>query len=58
MKAWETHIGDTLRGECMECYCEMSVWKYDAILDDSSGEVEVDNIQCVCKECGKGAIRE
>tara|TARA_B110000208_G_scaffold63143_1_gene81981 strand:- start:195 stop:1619 length:1425 start_codon:yes stop_codon:yes gene_type:complete len=56
--AWETHIGDTLRGECMECFSGMEVWKYDAVLDDSSGEVEVNNILCVCKECGKGAIRE
>lgn len=57
-EAWETHVGDTLHGQCQECSCEMNVWKYDAILINVDGEIELDNIQCVCKECGKGAIRE
>ena len=45
-------------GQCAECFNEISVWKYDAILINVDGEIELDNIQCVCKECGKGAIRE
>ena len=56
-EAWETHIGDTLTGVC-DCFREITVWKYDAILKDNPGPLELDNIQCVCKECGKGAIRE
>ena len=56
-EAWETHIGDTLTGVC-DCFREITVWKYDAILKVNTGPLELDNIQCVCKECGKDAIRE
>ena len=45
-------------GQCAECFNEISVWKYDAILISVKGEIELDNIHCVCKGCGKGAIRE